>query len=133
MRQIKFKGKRKDGVWVYGSHVVDANDNHYILSPLSDKSGKDFWNNKFQYNEVLPETISQSTDLTDKNGKDGYHKDMVQHPDYGKGVIEWDLTLAQFYIDFGDGDDEDFKMTMEVFADCEIIGSIHDKEGGKDE
>lgn len=88
IREIKFRGKRADGKWVFGSHVVDANNNHLILSPLSDQSGHKFWDKKFQFNEVLPNTVGQSIGLTDKNGVVVYDGDIIQDHN-GIGVIIW--------------------------------------------
>jgi len=67
-----YRGKRKDGVWVYGYYVKWQN-RHYI-APEPHESG--FSGGKIVsyeiagFHQVIPETIGQSTGIKDKNGKD---------------------------------------------------------------
>lgn len=67
MRQIKFRGKRKDtGEWVYGDLVHTIKD--ILILPIDEG-----WN---QYS-VNSKTIGQFTGLCDKNGKEIYEGDIL--------------------------------------------------------
>lgn len=121
MRQIKFKGKRKDnGEWVIG-YYYEFDEKHFIL---------DYTLNTYHISsvtqihfEVDPDTVSQFTGLTDKNGKEVYHKDIVNHENYGGGVIEWDDKFATFFVDFGS---EDLELQMVILSECELLKTDYD-------
>lgn len=109
MRQIKFKGKRirPEGVedaWAYGS-LIQRIDSTEIFD------GVFTW-------FVDPDTVSQFTGLVDKNGKEVYHKDRVNHEDYGEGIIEWDDRFAAFFVNFGI---EDLELEMIILNECELL------------
>lgn len=126
MREILFRGKRKDnGEWVEGYYSY-ANDGHGTeLYMVGEKvTGV--------YYPVIPDTVGQYTGLTDENGKKIFEGDVVREygGEYAQGfyeidgnlIVEIPNTLANFILG----------------SDCgckyKIIGNIHDNpeimEGG---
>lgn len=74
MREILFKGKRKDnGEWVEGG---------YFSEPYTEKKFIICWNSFGlgfnEFIEVDPDTLCQFTGLTDKNGKRIWENDIVR-------------------------------------------------------
>lgn len=86
MREILFRGKRtENGEWIEGFYAKSG-DKHFILID----SGFAFGYVKMK--EVIPETVSEYTGLTDKNGKKIFDGDIMV---FCKGAthpfeIKWD-------------------------------------------
>lgn len=121
MRQIKFRGKRKDGVWVYGDLMHLEKDFKPLIKIID-------WSTKDQ--EVDPDTVGQFTGLTDKNGKEIYEGNIIEDKN-GIGVIMWFQTswgvasYAHGYDGLKSYTAVDSFYCNEV-KEWAVIGNIHD-------
>lgn len=75
MREVLFKGKSKrDGQWVVGSYVNVGNGVHQIWVAFSKEEremhkGMAIEGAYGYWEEIIPETLCEYTNLRDKNGK----------------------------------------------------------------
>lgn len=142
MREIKFRGRKSNGEWVYGYYV--GKDTIIPFGEVNFDLG--FIDTSPCY-EVIPDTIGQFTGLHDKNGKEIYEGDILRgfkYPFYDAeddaynyyAIVDWDADAAQFYaykdltreaqvrgVSCGVGVD------MEDLRDMEVIGNIYDNLG----
>lgn len=121
MREILFRGKRRDnGEWIIGHYLV-ADSIPYILPERCFLNG---------IVEVDPSTVCQYTGLTDKNGTKIFEGDVVQVPFWRSaqsglvmnGIVEFQkaaFSIAWEYQDYG----KDF---AGYIHDVGVIGNIHD-------
>ncbi len=122
MREILFKGKRKDnGEWAFGEYITIYDDPKYkaIKTCIELNTG---------VYEVDPDTVCQYTGLTDRNGTKIFEDDIVTSAEFcpdneGYGVIQWCDDKAMFIID-ADWRYDDFDSYLG--EELEIIGNMFD-------
>lgn len=126
MREILFKAKRwSDGKWVYGD-----------LNHLQDSVIIHWYNNGCRVaDEVDPSTVCQYTGLTDKNGKKIFDGDVVRRETdyYGKHKVYDEPVVWEDDIEKGFLGEPYTSGYCIHGGNWEVIGSIHDGEGGRRE
>lgn len=138
MREIKFKGQQlSNGEWIVGD-INHLSDGVYISN-----------DNGCHMAQVNPDTVCQFTGFTDKNGKEIYEGDVLRSDEYPFsciednaydnyfGIIEWSDEEAMFLLTCvknpksavrGISDGISDEITQQKLENCEIVGSVHDKE-----
>lgn len=132
MREILFKGKRKDnGEWVEGSLITSIN-RAWISSEKTDSQRLRSISNTnaiWRSIEIIPDTICQFTGLCDKNGKRIWENNVVWLVYDGKEhiyQIVWDNSELDFKATNGE---ENYGSNFEYLLCCdeiEVIGNIFD-------
>ena len=128
MREILFKAKRlSDGEWVEGYYIgpVGVLDVHEICD-IQDIAGARV--------EVDPFTVCQYAGLTDKNGTKIFEGDIVRRETayYGKHNVYDEPVVWEDDIE-NDSFGEPYTSGYCIHGgNWEVIGSIHDGEGGND-
>lgn len=127
MREILFKAKRLDnGEWVEGHYAFD--ECALIIQSLQYRLENERPNFVEVY-PVIPSTVCQYTGLKDKNGKRIFEGDNVYDPHENSiYTVEWNEDNAIFLMAH-----DWHRRSLETAYYCEIIGSIHDGEGGQHE
>lgn len=150
MREIKFRGRKPNGEWVYGYYV--GKDTIIPFGEVNFDLG--FIDTSPCY-EVIPDTIGQFTGLHDKNGKEIYEGDVLfvrEWKNIAMGMFDYEereqlsledckgelLHESQRVVYFEEGsmcagdyyistlwDKQDKRHQYPIF-EVEVIGNIHD-------
>lgn len=135
MREILFKAKRIDnGEWVEGAYCPSSLDS--LLGEMQPKPNIIKLGGEYDgfWFEVIPETVSQYTGLTDKNGKKIFEGDIVANQfdhsiratiiyNHVSFCYMWDKYTASIRRC------EYEPMFTNTDIVMEVIGNIHDKGG----
>ena len=122
-REIKFRGKRKEGSeWLYGLPYKVNND--YYIQVEGGLNSPDYY-------RVDSNTIGQFTGLLDKNGKEIYEGDLLDcdpSPQLPENPIKvgWSNKYASFVLNKSGWAYSHYFGEALNPEDCEIIGNIHD-------
>ena len=116
MRVILFRGKNDRGEWIEGFYVKDV-----IETYIYDK------HRNIRMQSVIPETIGQYAELTDKNVKKVFDGDILKN-EYEKNKYQY---FKVYYCNTTHSWLVENKYGMlgklyNVIGDIEIIGNIHD-------
>lgn len=129
-REIKFRGKRHNGSWVYGDLCTPANrfisirENRYTYNGISHE----------EY-EVDEDTIGQFTGLTDKKGREIYEGDVLKISSRAVIcllVVTWNAEVGSWCLRFKEESKEGTRPLGRWLCDrdydIELTGNIYDNK-----
>lgn len=130
MREILFKAKRiSDGKWIEGSLIVYPDQTTGIVYDIGDIEG-------MRKEVVHPETVCQYTGLTDRNGKKIFEGDIIHWTNWNgeqkEAPVCYDQEWNRFCVWLNGAESMGVNMHLST-SGIEVIGSIHDGEGGQHE
>lgn len=130
MREILFKAKRiSDGKWIEGSLIVYSDQTTGIVYDIGDIEG-------MRKEVVRPETVCQYTGLTDRNGKKIFEGDIIHWTNWNgeqkEASVCYDQEWNRFCVWLNGAESMGVNIHLST-SGIEVIGSIHDGEGGRHE
>lgn len=136
MREILFRGKRKDnGEWIVG-HLIWYEDGRVRINPSHTDVfcyQKDDSIIQTVAYEVIPETVGQDTGLVDNKGKKIFEGDIINTKKYGKiigniNVNDFDIFQIQYEPCMFRlvNKNRVFNLIDNEFSKYEVIGNVHD-------
>ena len=119
MREILFRGKRKDNYeWCEGFYARYRNK-HYIIEMVNELI--------VNWHEVFPDTVGQYTGLNDRNGKQIFEGDILRTDLCAETLtVIFNVYCATFQVLLPDGYSEGFCEQYSVTSHVKVIGNIHD-------
>jgi len=126
MRKIKFRGKGRDGNWVYGQLVIDINETgiytYILVNPYYIENYACIEADEII--EVDPETIGQFIGLHDVNKIEIYEKDIID-TGYDRWIVKFDN--GSFYA-MKPNTSSFLDLSREIinYYEIKVIGNIFD-------
>jgi len=118
MKEIKFRGKRKDtGEWVYGYYYKKPSGKNYIYNSQTRL-----------YREVDPTTVGQYTGLKDKHGREIYTDDIIRIGEMGgeAGRVIFDTACLAYMVVNEHQWTGAYRLGDFDGSDITIVGNIHE-------
>ena len=134
MRGIKFRGKKKDGQWMYGN-LIDCTCFRSILDIVAaSKCPIDILGAEIIRGKVDDSTIGQYVGQKDSDGKEIYEGDILRTKDRFElvMVVTWNEKFSQFgFVTRELWKERSYSFAWRFFSDIpsskmEIIGNIYD-------